>query len=630
MTGRRVRIQWQIYTTGDRTCANLFAGVHDGRVNSPLVSVDTWYSKLALNNFSGVDAFMPDHQEEVNQRASVMLSTALSHSRNEGTVQSSQIILPSYIPETYMEEFDLFTDRIAAALGGDVTLTKLSGEDASFDGKTCIVLTELYQDILATCDELIYYRIRNLLLSADKVVWVTRSATIECRRPGSSLIIGLARTIRAESPGARLVALDLDNDLPDSVDLIARILIAVRTACADTKIPFRYEAEYVLRDGKLYVPRLVENEYLSHSFTGSIQGGNRERQLFFQDSRPLRLALGTPGDLESIHFADDEDSQGSVADDELRIRPYAMGVMFRHILIALGRMPSTYDGCGEVAGTVTDVGSALVDRFQVGDRVTALGCHAYSSIARVKGACAQVIPDEMSFPIAASIPASYLTAYYSLVYLARLRQGEKVLIHSAAGGLGIAALHICRNVGAEVFATVGSEEKKAFLVERFGILPERIFSSRQRAFASGIKRLTNNAGVHVVLNSLAKDALHDTLQCCARFGRFIELGVRDIAENTRLSMGIFEKSVSFMSFQLLDLATYKPDVLSKTFKEIRILLRENREMWSPEPQVFGLHDIQRVFRTMQSGNNIGKITLEMDSTTEIFVRESELANLPEN
>ena len=147
----------------------------------------------------------------------------------------------------------------------------------------------------------------------------------------------------------------------------------------------------------------------------------------------------------------------------MKIHPRAAGGNFRHVLLALGHIRGTFKGCGEVSSTVTDAGSALENRFQVGDRVVALGCNTYTSAPRVKGKLAQIIPAEITFSVAASIPAAYLTVYYTLVHLAHLRPGKTVLIHSAAGGVGIVTVQICKHIGKQVFATVGNDKKKIFL-----------------------------------------------------------------------------------------------------------------------------------------------------------------------
>src|SRR2546430_307801 len=134
------------------------------------------------------------------------------------------------------------------------------------------------------------------------------------------------------------------------------------------------------------------------------------------------------------------------------------------------------------------------------------------------------MPDYMTFEEAASMPLIYHTAYYSLVTIGHLEVGESVLIHAAAGGVGQAAIAIAQMVGAEIFVTVGSTEKKHLVMKEYGIPEDHIFSSRDLSFAKGIMRATSGKGVDVVLNSLAGEALRLSWYCLAKFGRFLEIG----------------------------------------------------------------------------------------------------------
>lgn len=151
------------------------------------------------------------------------------------------------------------------------------------------------------------------------------------------------------------------------------------------------------------------------------------------------------------------------------------------------------------------------------------------------------------------MPLVFSTAHYALVDNARLQPGETVLIHSAAGGLGQAAIQIAKAIGATIYATIGDEEKRAFLIEKYGIADENIFYSRNDQFVQQVRNATTQRGVNVVLNSLTGDLLDASWQCLANFGRFIEVGRRDIAEAGFLDMSVFKRNVMFHAFDLSDL-----------------------------------------------------------------------------
>ena len=154
----------------------------------------------------------------------------------------------------------------------------------------------------------------------------------------------------------------------------------------------------------------------------------------------------------------------------------------------------------------------------------------FRNYARTPEAMCVAIPEGMDFSTAASLPVIYSTAYYALFDAARIKQGETILIHGAAGGVGQAAIVLAQYLGAEVFATVSSEQKKRLLMEHYNIAEDHIFNSRDDSFAKGVMRMTKEKGVDVVLNSLAGEALRKSWHCIARFGRFIEMGQKDIGK----------------------------------------------------------------------------------------------------
>lgn len=152
-----------------------------------------------------------------------------------------------------------------------------------------------------------------------------------------------------------------------------------------------------------------------------------------------------------------------------------------------------------------------------------------------------------------TLPLVFATAIYALSDCANLQRGETVLIHSGAGGVGIAAIQIALLKGAEVYTTVSTQEKKDYLVENLGVKRENIFNSRDSSFLLAIMLATNNRGVDVVLNSLIGDLLHDSFRTCARFGRFVEIGKKDLTDAGRLNMQIFKQNVSYTAFDVSEL-----------------------------------------------------------------------------
>jgi NADPH:quinone reductase-like Zn-dependent oxidoreductase len=275
----------------------------------------------------------------------------------------------------------------------------------------------------------------------------------------------------------------------------------------------------------------------------------------------------------------------------------------------------------ECSGVVSKVGSAVTN-FATGDRVCAMSPGSLSTYTRCAASCAWVIPDNMSFEVAASIPAVFCTAYYSLVDLGRLVQDESVLIHAAAGGVGQAAIIISQSIGAKIYATVGSAEKKKFLMNTYNLKDEQIFFSRDTSFAEGIRRATGGEGVDVALNSLSGDALQATFECIAPFGRFIELGKRDITTNSRLEMSHFNENVSFASVDLGIVREKRPKLLKRLFRNSFQIFANSGAQSRWPITTLPISDVEAGFRALQGGQVIGKMVVSITNESKVKVCHS--------
>lgn len=216
----------------------------------------------------------------------------------------------------------------------------------------------------------------------------------------------------------------------------------------------------------------------------------------------------------------------------------------------------------ECAGIVTKIGT-VVKNVQVGDRVFGAVPGNMGNFIRGPSISIQKIPPKVSFEEAASMPVVYMTAIYAFTHLAQLRKGESVLIQSATGGLGLAALRIARHVGADIYATVGSREKARVLVEEFGISEDHIFSSRELSACRKLMEATQESGVDVILCSTAGEQMYEMVRCTAPGGRFIEVGRTDIMENGKLDLEVFKRNITFSSFDLGLLNRQKPQLVAE-------------------------------------------------------------------
>jgi NADPH:quinone reductase-like Zn-dependent oxidoreductase len=182
---------------------------------------------------------------------------------------------------------------------------------------------------------------------------------------------------------------------------------------------------------------------------------------------------------------------------------------------------------------------------------------------RSKASLVQKIPPDASITDAATMPVVYLTAIYALRHLARLEAGESILIQSATGGLGIAALRLAQSIGAIVYATVGNDEKRKLLQDDFSIPASHIFNSRDAVDIEDIMQATGHNGLDVILSSARGDGMHDAWRCIAPAGRFIEVGRTDVLASGSLALDVFKRNATFSSFDMGLLYHQKPDLVGR-------------------------------------------------------------------
>ncbi|PYI01233.1 ketoacyl-synt-domain-containing protein [Aspergillus sclerotiicarbonarius CBS 121057] len=476
-------------------------------------------------------------------------------------------------------------------------------KDIDLSTQYCIVLADLARPILFDIAPKSFLILKRLLLEAAGVCWVTSGTTFECARPQAALMIGLSRTIRQEQPDVNLTTVDLDWPNGDKAS-DACAIVNVVSECSRGDI----DREFAVRYGRLMIPRIRLDRALNGLTSAVGSAPRKEPGLLKQPDRGLTVALSSPGILNTIYFRDDPLYNKSLATNDVEIEVKASGVNFLDTMVALDQVSERTIGM-ECSGVVCGTGSA-VTKFKSGDRVLTLKLGSFSTFVRSPECMVHPVPADMTFETAASIPVNYVTAYQALVETSGLQRGESILIHGAAGGVGQAAIMMAKVLKAEIFATVGSQNKKDHLQQTHAIPEDHIFNSRDLSFASGIDRLTRGRGVDVVLNSLEGEGLRQSWLRVAPFGRFVELGKRDILENTGLDMSPFIRGVSFHSVNVLGL--YQQS-LPRAAQALNNALRfyHDRGCRPASPiQVMSYSEISQALQRLASGQTVGKVVLK--------------------
>ena len=283
----------------------------------------------------------------------------------------------------------------------------------------------------------------------------------------------------------------------------------------------------------------------------------------------------------------------------------------------MGQIPDRLLGF-DAAGIVRRVGSG-VSRFRVGDKVAMYGHGSHRTIHRSKADFCALIPDGLSFEQAATIPVVHGTAWYGLVQLAQVRKGQTILIHAAAGGVGQAAIQIAQYYQMDIIATVGSESKRKLLRDKYWLSDDHILSSRDLSFVKGVKRLTGGRGVDVILNSLSGEFLRQTWNCIAPFGTFLEIGIKDILNNTELDMRPFLQGASYTFYNINQIEKERPDMMGKIITETFEFQRRKITRPITPLKTYPISDVVNAFRLMQAGKHLGKVVLSFGEADNIPV-----------
>jgi phthiocerol/phenolphthiocerol synthesis type-I polyketide synthase C len=403
---------------------------------------------------------------------------------------------------------------------------------------------------------------------------------------------GFGRTLMNESPDVEFRLLDIED--PASIDTATYAFVRELTH-PDA------EQEVILSAlGDRFVPRL-RTESRESLFPELLSAS---------ESPTLRLGLQLPGQLRSLRW--ESYARTLPAQDEVEVEVHASGVNFRDIMYSVGLLSDEAIERGfagpalglEFSGVVSSVG-AQVRGIAPGSRVLGFGSGCFSSRIVTKAACVAVLPPHLSFEAAATIPSVFLTAYYALSHVARLEEGERVLIHGAAGGVGIAAIQMAKQRGAEIFATAGTEEKRDFL-RLLGV--DHVLDSRSLAFADEILSITGGEGIDVVLNSLAGEAINRNLRILRPFGRFLELGKRDFQENTKVGLRFFRNNISYFGIDADQLMQERPELTAHLFGEVMRGFAEG-DLHPLPYYAFDADHIVDAFRFMQQSRHIGKVII---------------------
>ena len=394
-----------------------------------------------------------------------------------------------------------------------------------------------------------------------------------------SCLWGMAKAIALEEPELYYNAIDLSNNISDRD---AEYIFKEITTASNEQVAYRSDRRYVSRLQRYSLTNPINNQ---------------------------QLQITNKGNLDLLQWQ--HTTRKPPQHNQIEIKVRATGLNFRDVMIALNLYPDDCQFLGlECVGEVTAIGKGVTD-FQIGDEVIAIASDSFSNYVTVDVPLAIAKPANLTFSEAATIPVTFLTAYYTLVYRAKLQRGEKILIHSAAGGVGLAAVAIARQIGAEVYATASASKWE--LLKQKGM--SHIMNSRTLDFAEEIMTLTEGKGVDVVLNSLSGEYIAKSLAVLNNKGRFIEIGKPGIWNKEQVSR--IKPNINYSIVDLCQITREKPALIQEMLLELMPQFATGK--LKPLPYtLFTQQQIVDAFRFMQQAKHQGKIVITQNTPCQEY------------
>lgn len=413
---------------------------------------------------------------------------------------------------------------------------------------------------------------------------VTGHEPAEALQPRAAGLWGLAGVVAVEHPEFQVHAIDLDPT--DTANAATGLM-------AELRQPPTSPQRIALRGAQRWASRLVRHR----------RSDDPRR------SEPRHWVVTQAGTLDGAQLQPFTSS--ALQADEVRLRVRAAGINFRDVLLTLGMYSAPGVPLGaECAGEITELGAG-VHGLAVGDTVFGFAPGSLGTDVTVPAAFLAKVPAGLSMEDAAGLPVAFLTAHHGLHRLANLQRGQRVLIHAAAGGVGLAAVQLALRAGAQVFATAGSPDKRE-LLRQMGVA--QVMDSRSLAFVDELRAATNGQGVHVVLNSLAGDFIAATLGALGQGGTFLELGKRDIMTVT--SAAALRPDVHYHAYDLGSEAQADHGLLKPMFDDLLAAFADGG--LSPLPvRVYPLDGAREAFRFMAQARHVGKLVLRVPQPAAI-------------
>ncbi|KAF2806012.1 polyketide synthase [Mytilinidion resinicola] len=596
-------------------------GLPDGRIDSPFLNVAEWDKALHSAGFSGAELTLDDYPGPTTH-STVLVSTLVEEQRGINTAGAQVVWL------------------LHSAKGAPALLNQLAREleHRGLLVKT-VPLDNSLEEVPANARVIAFLDGENLLLDVDQrrldifqhlahhtasMVWLTSTGMAQGRSPDGAIVGGLLRIISTEAPTGRFVSIDIDaddfniageDDLSELVRVVTDQEQALQRVGDDGN---NEDREFAWHSGCLWVSRLVPEAALHGYAERLITPATHGAELLPLDTHgPVRAAFETPGILSSLYFRPyTELLQQPLPHDWIEVKVAAVGLNWKDVALSTGRFDAN-NLSSEYAGVVTRVGADAASRFDVGDAVYGLGKGHFGNYARVPAAFAQKAGPGDDLVGLATLPVVLMTAVYAFEHLTHLRRGQKVLIQSASGGLGLGAIQLARAKGADVFAMAGSQDKVRFLVEEVGLPGSHVFMGRDTAALSRAVTATSNNGFDVILSTAQGDMLYETAKALAPLGHLIDVGRLDVMDARVIGLELFQKGASFSSFDLVRVVDRDAELGEQLMQAVGEHYRAGRIAPIRPLAVSDISQLDQTLLSFSRGTHLGKLVVTFNPNSPV-------------
>ncbi|RYP70067.1 hypothetical protein DL771_005684 [Monosporascus sp. 5C6A] len=574
------------------TLTGYWDGVPDGRIDSPFLDIDSWDGALKAAGFSGAEVVLDDYPRPHNT-ASTIVSTILqpgSQGKQEAKVQAREQVQAVHLLHGRNGALALLHALAKELESRDIPCQILPLECAleTVAADSRIVAFLDGENLLLNADAQRLALFQHLARSASSMVWITSGGLIQGNNADGALLSGLLRTIGTENPFSKFLSIDID--VPDFTVGDAAELRALVRSIADKEVALqstdpsnndqREDREFAWHEGCFWVSRLVPDAELSEQHIMASMPASRTEPRPIDSQGPVRAAYETPGILTSLYFRPYQELWQPLPDDWIEVKVAAVGLNWKDLGIAAGRFDAN-NLSSEYSGIVTQIGSSAAKDcgLSVGDPVYGMGRGHFGNYTRVLACYAQKLQASDDLVEVAIMPLAFMTAVYAFDHATLLKRGEK-----------------------------GREEKARLLIEEMQVPASNIFSSRDPSdLMRAAKAVSGGRGFDVILSAArGEEMLYESFKALAPLGRLIDVGRMDVLDSKRLGLELFQKSISFSSFDLGLVLDANPDLGVSLMKSVDKYYRAGNISPIKPFSVSDVSQLDQVLLGFSKGTHVGK------------------------